>query len=88
MAAPSQASTLVNRGGRSGGEGASAPRSTPTATASRARRASTRGSAAKGGYFYTDDSSAIKLSPTAVIGAAVSFIIFVFILHIFGKLRG
>ncbi|PSC71932.1 transport Sec61 subunit beta [Micractinium conductrix] len=52
-----------------------------------------RSSAASGGrgkgssYFYTEDSAAIKLSPQAVIVSAIGFIVCVFILHIFGKLR-
>ncbi|KAI7838616.1 hypothetical protein COHA_007623 [Chlorella ohadii] len=54
------------------------------------RRSSAAGTAARGksaSFFYTDDSAVIKLSPQAVIVAAISFIVFVFILHIFGKLR-
>lgn len=82
----SQASTLVARGGAAG-ENKVAARPTPTGTVRRrtpGRGMQTRSSS----YFYTDDTSLIKLSPTTVIILAVAFIVFVFILHIFGKLRG
>ncbi|KAK2077679.1 hypothetical protein QBZ16_004525 [Prototheca wickerhamii] len=74
MASSSQASTLVNRGGRAG-----------DTTVAPTRVAAGRTEGQK--YFYAEDGSIIKLSPSAVIGAAVCFIVFVFILHIFGKLR-
>ncbi|EFN53904.1 expressed protein [Chlorella variabilis] len=52
------------------------------------RRSSAAGRGKSGSsYFYTDASSVLKLSPQAVIVAAISFIVFVFVLHIFGKLR-
>lgn len=84
----SQASTLVARGSSASNENkVAAARPTPTGTVR--RRTPARSSAQpRSGYFYTDDTALIKLSPTSVIIMAVAFIVFVFILHIFGKLRG
>lgn len=38
--------------------------------------------------FYTDDSPGLKISPTIVIVMSLSFVGFVTILHIIGKIRG
>lgn len=82
----SQASTLVQRGGATG-ENRVATRSTPSGTVGR-RRPSTRSSApSKQNYFYTEDSSLIKFTPTQVIVGSIAFIVFVFSMHIIGKLR-
>ncbi|KAI3431373.1 hypothetical protein D9Q98_004428 [Chlorella vulgaris] len=67
--------------------GALAKRSNDSTVGSKRRTAAAGGRGKGSNYFYTDASSVLKLSPQAVIVSAISFIVFVFILHIFGKLR-
>ncbi|GBF99527.1 hypothetical protein Rsub_11961 [Raphidocelis subcapitata] len=84
----SQTSTAVTRGGRggvtAGSAGAGSLRQRRPAGAAR----SSRGFGSSMMNFYTDDSPGIKIQPVWVIVMSLSFILFVTILHIIGKLRG
>ncbi|KAK9804682.1 hypothetical protein WJX73_010185 [Symbiochloris irregularis] len=78
--------------GAGGGSGTSSARAPPTAAGMRKRTA--RGGGGTPGMrqnimnFYTDDSAGLRLSPVIVVVMSVSFIAFVTLLHIVGKIQG
>jgi protein transport protein SEC61 subunit beta len=80
------ASTIVPRAGRTGTGAPAAARDSVGPRRRTAGRPSSSNSKQQATSFYTDDSPGLKISPVVVIGMSIGFIVFVTVLHVFGKL--
>ncbi|KAK3246470.1 hypothetical protein CYMTET_14032 [Cymbomonas tetramitiformis] len=96
--APSQASSLVSRGGAGGAPSRAGP--VGTTAGNRRRHTTSRSSSAGGGgggglggmgnggmlRFYSDDAPGLRITPVVVLVMSLCFIGFVTVLHVFGKI--